>query len=39
MYYVTALQAKNAGNEYRYTVPRTAMFINKNQLSDEKRKL
>lgn len=29
MYYVTALQAKNSGNEYRYTVPKTAMFINK----------
>lgn len=36
MYYVTALQAKNSGNEYRYTVPKTAIFINKNQLSDEK---
>lgn len=28
--------SKNAGNEYRYTVPRTAMFINKTNSSDEK---
>lgn len=28
--------SKNACNEYRYTVPRTAMLINKNQLRDEK---